>query len=153
MAHRATTRTVAATAFALGALTLLGGGIAGAAPASTPQSVQASDPVFSSTVTLSPVTGAKIGTAIALKAKITPAAADGTVEFKDGTTVLGTAQVGNDGTATHQWTPTTNGKHTITATYRDKNGDEDGTTTATVTVGDTNPGGLGSLGSLLGFGS
>ncbi|AQA26075.1 bacterial Ig-like domain family protein [Rhodococcus sp. MTM3W5.2] len=107
-----------------------------------------------STTTLTPVTGAKVGTATTLKATINPAGAGGTVTFKDGTTILGTATVGADGTATYQWTPTTAGAHTINADYSGHGTTNASTTHATVTVAPTgggNPGtGGGSLGSLFG---
>ncbi|MGW6379590.1 Ig-like domain-containing protein [Rhodococcus sp. NPDC055112] len=112
-----------------------------------------------STTTLTPITGAKVGTAITLKAKVTPAAAGGTIEFKDGNTVLGTAQVSANGEATHQWTPTAAEQRTITATFSGRNGVTGSTTTQQVTVAPagnngSSTGSLGSLGSLLGgFGS
>ncbi|SEK70274.1 Ig-like domain-containing protein [Rhodococcus maanshanensis] len=109
-----------------------------------------------STTTLNPITGATANKATTLKAKVNPAAAGGTVEFKDGDTVLGTAQVGANGEATHQWTPTTEGQRTITATFSGRNGVTGSTTTQQVTVAKagTTPGGAGSLDSLLGgFGS
>ncbi|SEK70232.1 Ig-like domain repeat protein [Rhodococcus maanshanensis] len=112
-----------------------------------------------STTTLTPITGATANKATTLKAKVTPAAAGGTIEFKDGDTVLGTAQVGANGEATHQWTPTTEGQRTITATFSGRNGITGSATTQQVTVAKagTNPegnGSTGSLGSLLGgFGS
>ncbi|SDD61138.1 Ig-like domain-containing protein [Rhodococcus tukisamuensis] len=112
---------------------------------------------ISTTTTLDPVTGAKVGAASTLKAKVNPAAAGGTITFKDGTTVIGTGQVGADGTATVAWTPATAGQRTLTADFSGRAGASGSTTTATVTVAPadgTNPGGTGSLGSLLGgFGS
>ncbi|SEK70314.1 Ig-like domain-containing protein [Rhodococcus maanshanensis] len=108
-----------------------------------------------STTTLNPVTGAIAAKETTLKAKVTPAAAGGTIEFRDGTTVLGTAQVGADGTATQLWTPTTDGNHTITATFSGRDNVTGSTTTQQVTVAKagTNPGPAGSLDSLSGFGS
>jgi hypothetical protein len=78
------------------------------------------------------------------------------VTFKDGDTVLGTATVGADGTATYQWTPNAAGARTITADYSGHGTTNASTTTAQVTVADagSNPDGGGSLGSLFsGFGS
>ncbi|MGW6375123.1 Ig-like domain repeat protein [Rhodococcus sp. NPDC055112] len=94
-----------------------------------------------STVALDPITAAPGTNEYTLTAKVTPAAAGGTVEFKDGTTVLGTTQVKADGTATRIWYPETNGKHTITATFSGRNGVTGSTTTAQVTVApaDNNP--------------
>ena len=89
-------------------------------------------------------------------AKASPAAAGGTVTFKDDTTVIGTVYVGTDGTATTAWSPATHGQRTIAADYSGTGTAKGSTTTATVTVapaGGTDAGGSGSLGSLLGLGS
>ncbi|MFE3101073.1 Ig-like domain-containing protein [Nocardia tengchongensis] len=119
----------------------------------------------SSTTALAPVTGAVAGKAVTLTATITPAQAGGSVTFKDGGTVIGTAQVGGTGQATVQWTPATAGQHTITAEYSGSNGTSASQANANVTVassgGTGGTGGTGSadgilssLGSLLGgFGS
>ncbi|WP_345350303.1 Ig-like domain-containing protein [Rhodococcus olei] len=97
---------------------------------------------------LAPVSGATVGAATTLTATVTPHGA-GTVEFKDGDTVIGTATVGPDGTATQSWTPTTAGDHTITATYSGPG--VSATTSAVVAVaGTAGGGGAGSLGSLFG---
>ncbi|MGW6375122.1 Ig-like domain repeat protein [Rhodococcus sp. NPDC055112] len=87
-----------------------------------------------SAVALDPITAAPGTNEYTLTAKVTPVAAGGTVEFKDGTTVLGTTQVKADGTAARIWYPETNGKHTITATFSGRNGVTGSTTTAQVTV-------------------
>lgn len=102
---------------------------------------------------LAPVSGATVGTATTLTATVTPSGV-GTVEFKDGETVIGTATVGPDGTATRAWTPTTAGERTITATYTGPAGTA--TTSAVVTVAEApaSDGVAGSLDSLFGsFGS
>ncbi|MGW6375952.1 Ig-like domain repeat protein [Rhodococcus sp. NPDC055112] len=97
--------------------------------------------VTDSTITINPVTDAKVGKALNVTAKVNPAAAGGTVEFKDGKTVLGTEKVKADGTAVRSWTPGTDGKHTITATFSGRDGVAGSTTTAQVTVAkaDTTP--------------
>ncbi|AQA24219.1 hypothetical protein BTZ20_3745 [Rhodococcus sp. MTM3W5.2] len=87
-----------------------------------------------STTTLAPITNAKVGQASTLTATVAPAAAGGTIEFKDGDTILGTAPVGANGTATHQWTPSAAGAHTIHATFSGRDGVNGSTTTAQVTV-------------------
>ncbi|MGW6379595.1 Ig-like domain-containing protein [Rhodococcus sp. NPDC055112] len=151
MAHRATTRTVAATALAFGALTLLGGGVASAEDATAPQAVQIAANV-ASTVTLEPITPAPDSNEYTLKAKVTPAAAGGTVEFKDGNDVLGTEQVEADGTAARIWYPETDGKHTITATFSGRDGVTGSTSTQQVTVTTAGPN-SGDTGSSTGIDS
>ncbi|SEL57601.1 Ig-like domain (group 3) [Rhodococcus maanshanensis] len=88
----------------------------------------------SSTVTLDPITAAPDVNEYELTAKVTPAAAGGTVEFKDGTDVIGSTKVEADGTAVWIWSPETNGKHTITATFSGRDGVAGSTTTQQVTV-------------------
>lgn len=109
-----------------------------------------------STTTLAPITGATIGKTTVLTATIAPADAGGTVTFKDGDAIIGTAAVGNDGKATSQWSPATDGNRTITAEYSGTNTVAASTThiTATVAPEGSIGGGNGSLGDLLGgFGS
>lgn len=102
----------------------------------------------STSAVLAPVAGAIVGKSIALTATITPANAGGTVTFKAGSIVIGTAPVGNDGKATVQWTPTAAGQQTITADY---SGSGTATDHISVTVADGDNGsGSGGLGSLLG---
>uniref|UniRef100_UPI00056A7FF8 Ig-like domain-containing protein n=1 Tax=Rhodococcus sp. UNC363MFTsu5.1 TaxID=1449069 RepID=UPI00056A7FF8 len=124
----------------------------GVTGSTTTQQVTVTAANSNSTVTLTPVTGAKVGTAITLTATVNPAAAGGTVTFKDGTTVLGTGQIGNDGKATYQWTPTTTGQHTITADFSGHGTTTASTTHTTVTVAPNggNSSSTGSLGSLFG---
>ncbi|CAM2813786.1 Ig-like domain-containing protein [Prescottella defluvii] len=115
-----------------------------------------------STTTLDAVVGATVGQATTLKAKVNPANAGGTVTFKDGGTVIGTGQVGSDGTATTAWTPTAQGQRTITAEYSGQgtvNASSDQVSVIVAAGGDPGPGepgepgGNSSLGSLAGFGS
>ncbi|SEK86557.1 Ig-like domain repeat protein [Rhodococcus maanshanensis] len=87
-----------------------------------------------STITLDPITAAPDSNEYTLKAKVTPAAAGGTVEFKDGNNIIATEQVEADGTATRIWYAQTDGKHTITATFSGRDGVAGSTTTAQVTV-------------------
>jgi hypothetical protein len=107
-----------------------------------------------STTTLNPVAGATVGKATTVTAKVTPANAGGTVTFKDGSTVIGTGQVGPDGSATVAWTPTTAGQRTITADYSGHGtvNASSGQLPVTVTASGGN-GGNGGTGSLSGFGS
>ncbi|MGW0043222.1 beta strand repeat-containing protein [Rhodococcus sp. NPDC003348] len=75
------------------------------------------DPVVvDSTTTLNVPSTAKTGTAVDLTATVAPTEATGTVEFKDGATVLGSSPV-SGGTATLSHTFTTDGTHSITAVY------------------------------------
>ncbi|MFC7450695.1 Ig-like domain-containing protein [Rhodococcus daqingensis] len=112
-----------------------------------------------STTTLNPVGGTTVGKATTVTAKVNPANAGGTVTFKDGGTVIGTGQVGPDGTASTAWTPATAGQRTITAEYSGKdtvNSSSDQESVIVAPSGGTGgtDGGDGSLGSLLGgFGS
>ncbi|MFC9920685.1 Ig-like domain repeat protein, partial [Rhodococcus sp. NPDC127527] len=88
------------------------------------------DPVVvDTTTTLNVPATAKTGTAVDLTATVAPAGATGTVEFKDGATVLGTAPV-NNGTATLNHTFTTNGAHSITAVYSGDAGNKPSTSAA-----------------------
>ncbi|MCJ0907573.1 Ig-like domain-containing protein, partial [Rhodococcus sp. ARC_M6] len=68
--------------------------------------------VADTTTTLNAPATAKTGTAVDLTATVAPAGATGTVDFKDGATVLGTAPV-NAGVATLNHTFTTDGSHSI----------------------------------------
>ncbi|MGW6377486.1 Ig-like domain repeat protein [Rhodococcus sp. NPDC055112] len=116
---------------------LPGFGSLGSSDPTKPTTDPTTDPA-ATTVTLNPITGAKVGTAITLTATVNPAAAGGEIDFADGDDVLGTAQVGANGTATHQWTPTTAGQRTITAIFSGRDGVPGSTTTAQVTVAKAN---------------
>ena len=78
--------------------------------------VDVSVAVVDTTTTLNVPATAKTGAAVDLTATVSPAEATGTVEFKDGATVLGTAPV-TGGTATLNHTFTADGAHSITAVY------------------------------------
>ncbi|MCA1005653.1 Ig-like domain-containing protein [Rhodococcus hoagii] len=152
---RATTTWTPATA---GARTLEAefSGRTGVLGSTTTQQVTVADADVVSSVELAPISGAKVGQITTLKATLSPAAAGGTVTFKEGNTVIGTAIIGADGIATLQWTPTAAGSPVITVEFDGHSTVEAGTDHATVTVAPAggNGGGFGSLGSLFGgFGS
>ncbi|AQA23354.1 hypothetical protein BTZ20_3593 [Rhodococcus sp. MTM3W5.2] len=119
------------------------------------------DTTTDSTTTLSPVSGATVGKATTLTAKVSPANAGGTITFKDGGTLIGAVQVGSDGTASTAWTPATAGERTVTAYYSGKGTVDASSDQKTVTVapaggnggtggGTGTGGGAGSLGSIFG---
>ncbi|WP_234036805.1 Ig-like domain-containing protein [Rhodococcus sp. P-2] len=106
----------------------------------------------SSTTDLSVVAG-QVGVAQTISAQISPANAGGTVTFKDGETVIGTATVDSSGKASISWKPSTQGQRIVAAEYSGA-----GTVTASsdqvsvqiaAPVDGEEPGnGTGSLGSL-----
>ncbi|YCN54571.1 Ig-like domain-containing protein [Rhodococcus erythropolis] len=106
----------------------------------------------SSTTDLSIVAG-QVGVAQTISAQISPANAGGTVTFKDGETVIGTATVDSSGKASLSWKPATQGQRIVAAEYSGA-----GTVTASsdqvsvqiaAPVDGEEPGnGTGSLGSL-----
>ncbi|AKE00506.1 MULTISPECIES: Ig-like domain-containing protein [Rhodococcus] len=106
----------------------------------------------SSTTDLSVVAG-QVGVAQTISAQISPANAGGTVTFKDGETVIGTATVDSSGKASLSWKPATQGQRIVAAEYSGA-----GTVTASsdqvsvqiaAPVDGEEPGnGTGSLGSL-----
>ncbi|MFE4498843.1 Ig-like domain-containing protein [Rhodococcus sp. NPDC056743] len=107
----------------------------------------------SSTTGLS-VGAAQVGVAQTISAQISPANAGGTVTFKDGETVIGTATVDSSGKASISWKPATQGQRIVSAEYSGA-----GTVTASadqvsvqiaapVDGGEPGTGGTGSLGSL-----
>ncbi|WP_137875496.1 Ig-like domain-containing protein, partial [Rhodococcus sp. Q] len=104
------------------------------------------DPVIVDTTTTLNVTGTAVtGTAVDLTATVNPAEATGTVEFKDGDTVLGTAPV-TGGTATLGHTFTTAGSHSITAAYSGAEGFAGSSSTpSTVSVTDPAPGDVATV--------
>ncbi|MGW6377186.1 Ig-like domain-containing protein, partial [Rhodococcus sp. NPDC055112] len=103
------------------------------APAPSSREPQRANPVASK-VTLDPIKGAKVDKITTLTAKVNPAAAGGTVTFKDDEYDLDTVQVGADGTVTYEWTPRWDDQHTITATFSGRDGVAGSSTTAQVTV-------------------
>ncbi|WP_305093395.1 Ig-like domain-containing protein [Prescottella sp. R16] len=102
----------------------------------------------------------KAGVAQTLSAKVT-GAAGGTVTFKVGDLVVGTAQVGNDGNATLSWTPAAAGEFIVTAQYSGAGTVNASSDTVSVVIasadngggdngGDGGTGSLGSLGNIFG---
>lgn len=72
----------------------------------------------STTVTISSSTSSPaIGTSVVLTANVTPATANGTIQFKDGGTNIGTAVTLSAGAATFTVTAITSGTHSYTAVY------------------------------------
>jgi large repetitive protein len=77
------------------------------------QTVQAS----SSVALTSSQNPATLGSAVNLIANVTPNTATGTVQFLDGSTLLGTASIGNNGLAYITTSSLAQGTHSITAVY------------------------------------
>ncbi|MGW6657475.1 Ig-like domain-containing protein [Rhodococcus sp. NPDC055024] len=107
----------------------------------------------SSTTDLS-VGAGQVGVAQTISAQVSPANAGGTVTFKDGESVIGTATVDSSGKASISWKPATQGQRVVAAEYSGA-----GTVTASsdqvsvqiaapVDGGEPGTGGTGSLGSL-----
>ena len=91
-------------------------------------------PVAGSTTTLSVPATANVGDNVTLTATVAPAAASGTVTFKDGSTTLGTGTL-SGGTATYSTSALAAGSHTITAVYGGGGGYAGSTSAAsTITV-------------------
>ncbi|AQA25427.1 hypothetical protein BTZ20_3584 [Rhodococcus sp. MTM3W5.2] len=105
---------------------------AGAGPLAT---ITVGSAVSDTTTTLNVPATAKAGTAVDLTATVAPAAATGTVQFKDGATNIGNAVPVNNGTATLKHTFATNGAHPVTAVYSgDATNKPSTSAAATVTV-------------------
>jgi len=96
----------------------------------------------------------QVGVAQTISAQVSPANAGGTVTFKDGESVIGTATVDSAGKASLSWKPATQGQRVVAAEYSGA-----GTVTASsdqvsvqiaapVDGGEPGNGGTGSLGSL-----
>ena len=108
-------------------------------------SVEVAVNVVDTTTTLNVAATATTGTAVELTATVAPAEATGTVEFKDGATVLGTAPV-TGGTATLSHTFTTAGSHSITAVYGGADSFAGSSSTpSTVSVTDPAPGDVATV--------
>lgn len=101
---------------------------------SAEQSVDVAQADATSTTTITNVAGAQVGRASTLEASITPAAAGGTVTFKEGAAVLATIPVNGSGKATYQWAPTASGTRTITADFSGRDGVKSSTASQSVTV-------------------
>ncbi|MFE3290543.1 Ig-like domain-containing protein [Rhodococcus sp. NPDC059234] len=123
-------------------------GFAPSGSASTTVDVTAPAPSDVATVTkVTALTTATVGSKIDLSATVSPAAATGTVQFKDGTTAIGTAVPVVNGVAIAPHTFTTAGAHSITAVYSGATGFVASTSPAfTVTANAAETGGTGSAG-------
>lgn len=71
----------------------------------------------STSVNAAPPSPSTVGDNVTFTATVTPTAAAGTVQFKDGTTNLGTAQTVTSGSASYSTTALTAGSHSITAVF------------------------------------
>ncbi|NMM83894.1 hypothetical protein B2J88_05895 [Rhodococcus sp. SRB_17] len=95
--------------------------------------------------------GGQVGVAQSISAQITPANAGGTVTFKDGDTVIGTAKVEANGKASLNWTPTVAGQRTVKAEFSGNGNVAASTESISVQVAPAaNGGGTGSAGSSTG---
>ncbi len=90
------------------------------------------DAVATTTVVTAP-TAAEVGTAVTISATVSPKPVDGTVQFRDGATNLGSPVLVSDGTASITHTFARGGSHSITAVYSGGVGSL-GSTAAPVTV-------------------
>ena len=70
-----------------------------------------------STTELDAISPVDIGVTVSIVARVSPADAGGTVTFKDGDVVIGTAIVNSEGLAQVQWTPSTAGQRTVIAEF------------------------------------
>ncbi|MCA1008895.1 Ig-like domain-containing protein [Rhodococcus hoagii] len=82
-----------------------------------PQAVTVTVPDLATTTTVSAPASAQTGAPVALSASISPAPNGGTVQFKDGVTLIGGPIDIADGTATLEHTFASVGSHSITAAY------------------------------------
>ena len=69
------------------------------------------------TVTADPAGPVEVGTKVAFQATVSPAAAAGSVQFKDGDTLLGDPVTVSNGVATYSTSALTTGTHSITAVF------------------------------------
>lgn len=91
-----------------------------AASASGARVVTVSEPMPDAVATTTVVTApasAEVGTAVTISASVSPKPVDGTVQFRDGATDLGSPVLVSDGTASITHTFTRGGSHSITAVY------------------------------------
>lgn len=117
------------------------GGKGFANSSSQPRSLFVSAPVaqdVTTTTTLTAPATAETGQQVTLTADVEPSNAAGTVQFKDGTTNIGTPVTVSNGKATTQTTFTTAGTHSITAVFTGGTGFK-GSTSSAQTVSVSNP--------------
>jgi hypothetical protein len=124
------TAVLATSSLAAGAhsITASYGGDANDAPASSAAVAQTVKSVASVSLTSS-VNPSLIGQVVTFTAGVTPSAATGTVQFLDGTTVIGTVAV-TSGAAAFSTSQLTQGTHSITASYSGDANDTAATSTA-----------------------
>ena len=112
------------------------------------QTVQITDADANSSTVLAPVGNAQVGRPSVLKATVSPAAAGGTVTFKDGAAVLAEVPVAANGEATYTWVPSTSGAHAISAAFSGRAGVTASTANATITVAEAAAGNVSSTTAL-----
>ena len=84
----------------------------------TSVSVAAADPDdVATTTTLAEIPHAQVGEQIALSATVDAGVTGGSISFYDGSTLIGTAAVDENGQAAVNWTPNTDGDRTVRAVY------------------------------------
>ncbi|MGH8877898.1 MAG: Ig-like domain-containing protein, partial [Stackebrandtia sp.] len=117
-------RAFVAAAAVLGVLLLIGGmakaagTVNTASPGGTLQIINSMAPaVTTTTLTASPVSPVAQGTMVTLNAAVTPATAAGAVQFKDGTTDLGSPAVVRNGTASGTISQLAVGSRQLTAVF------------------------------------
>lgn len=96
------------------------GGTGFAPSTSTARVVTVSEPMPDAAATTTVVTApatAEVGTPVTLSATVSPTPVDGTVQFRDGATDLGSPVLVTDGVASLSHTFTRGGSHVITAVY------------------------------------
>ncbi|RVW02568.1 Ig-like domain repeat protein [Rhodococcus spongiicola] len=109
------------------------------------------EPARTETTTVLEVSGRTVvGGQVTFTATVDPSTADGTVEFRSGTTVLGTAQV-VDGVATFTHSFDVTGTHAVTANFVGGAEYADSVSGPTVLTVSEDSGPAGSLGSLTGL--
>ncbi|WP_430335108.1 Ig-like domain repeat protein [Rhodococcus sp. ACT016] len=97
---------------------------------STPATVSVTVPDLKTTTTVTAPSSSQTGASVTLSASVSPTPAGGTVQFKDGVTLLGAPVAIVDGTATLEHTFTSIGNHAITAIYSGAAGFEPSTSSA-----------------------
>jgi Bacterial Ig-like domain (group 3) len=103
------------------------------ASTSAASSLQVNAATTTTTLTVTPASPATEGATVTLKATLSPTAATGTVQFKDGGANLGSPVTTSAGIATLATTTLAVGSHTLSATYTPGNANFTGSTSADVT--------------------